>query len=125
MCLAGNRWPLLLALALACGSNAREYQGAAATAGIGVLAAGVNRKITGDCWATCPPGTRCDRDAGVCLELPCRGDCPQGKLCQRIGSIYECVYEGFFDRPGARPIPGLVSIADAGAKMALDASPSE
>jgi hypothetical protein len=112
---------------VACGGgNARTYQGAAATAGIGVLAAGVNRKITGDCWASCPPGTRCDRERGVCVELPCRGSCPEGKRCQRVGSMYECVYEGFFDLPAARTAQSTDDADDAGvnandAAAALDA----
>jgi len=117
-------------LVLACsflgcgGKNASAYQGAAGTAGLGVVAAGVNRHITGDCWANCPPGTRCDRDRGTCVELPCRGSCPDGKRCQRVGSMYECMYEGYFDRPATGPPDrddaGVAVNVDAAADAALD-----
>jgi hypothetical protein len=108
-------------LALGCfscgGNNAKNYQAAGATAGFGVLAAGVNRGITGDCWANCPPGTRCDRARGVCEDLPCRGECPVGKRCERFGDRYECVVSGFMDRPLARD---PATSADAGAADAAD-----
>lgn len=41
-------------------------------AAFGLAAAGVNRAITGDCWASCRPGTRCNRKSGLCerIELP-------------------------------------------------------
>jgi hypothetical protein len=106
----------LVLLPFACGGdNARTYQAAGATAGMGVLAAGVNRSITGDCWANCPPGTRCDRAHGVCVELPCRGECPVGKRCERFGDRYECVVSGFMDRPSSRDPATDAGGADAGA----------
>src|SRR5262245_60014744 len=105
---------------VACGGkNAAAYNAAAVTAGIGVLAAGVNRSITGDCWANCPPGTACDRPRGVCVELPCRGQCPDGKKCQRVGSLYECMYEGIFDRPASG---GSRDKDDAGVDAGTDAA---
>ena len=112
---------LIAPLVLDCGSNnARTYQAAGATAGVGVLASGINRKITGDCWANCPPGTRCDRENGICVELPCRGECPSGKRCERFGTRYECVYAGFLDRPSVRdPAQG---VDDAGPRTASPAS---
>src|SRR5438270_12221982 len=87
---------LLFVAALGCGGRGAS-EAAVATAGAGVLAAGINRSITHDCWATCPPGNRCDRERGICVELPCRGECPVGKRCRRFGSQYECIYEGFLD----------------------------
>ena len=46
-----------------------NYRGAAVGAAFGVAAAGVNRAITGDCWASCRPGTRCDRKSGLCERI--------------------------------------------------------
>ena len=116
-------------LVLGCGgNNARTYQAAGATAGLGVLTAGVNRQITGDCWANCPPGTRCDRAHGVCVELPCRGECPSGKRCERFGTRDECVYAGFLDRPSVRdPASGVddAGPSDASSAAVVDAGTTD
>jgi len=109
---------LLLLSALSCG-HGNTPEAAVATAGAGVLAAGINRKITHDCWASCPPGNWCDHEKGICVELPCRGECPSGKRCQRFGSGYECLYEGYLDRSGTLKHPtaddaGAVTTPDGG-----------
>ncbi|MFO0589325.1 MAG: hypothetical protein U0441_17440 [Polyangiaceae bacterium] len=49
--------------------GAANYRGAAVGAAFGLAAAGVNRAITGDCWAACRPGTRCDRKSGLCERI--------------------------------------------------------
>lgn len=73
-----RRAPLLwfAALALCAGcpkasstNGPANYQGAAIGAAFGVAAAGVNRAITGDCWASCRDGTRCNRKSGLCERV--------------------------------------------------------
>jgi hypothetical protein len=43
---------------------------AAATLGVAVAAAAIDRAANGDCWGSCRPGTFCDSSSGMCLPLP-------------------------------------------------------
>lgn len=64
---------------------------AGVTAGLGVVAAGINRAITGECMAACRPGTRCDHASGGCVALPCNNDCPADSHCAMIEGKETCV----------------------------------
>jgi hypothetical protein len=57
------------------------YPAAAVLAGTGVVAAGVNRGITGDCWASCRQGDYCDRKSGTCVHQACGGECRTDEAC--------------------------------------------
>jgi len=57
------------------------YPAAAVMAGTGVAAVGVNRSITGECWGACVGGI-CDRDSGMCVPRPCRGECRYDEVCE-------------------------------------------
>jgi hypothetical protein len=56
--------------AAACQTSSRYATPANAAIGTGIAvgAAAVNRAVTGECWASCRPGTVCDRATGLCVE---------------------------------------------------------
>lgn len=116
-----------LSLAWACGgtpgygNGTNDYAGALVTAGAGVFAAGGNRALTGDCWARCRNGMMCDRDSGMCVDVPCGGTCPADWKCQRIGGREQCVQPTLAHKEiDLCPVPDASSIllrmpcADAG-----------
>lgn len=99
-------WFAYLAVCMGCFRSsstvgAANYQGAAVGAVFGVAAAGVNRAITGDCWASCRPGTRCDKKSGLCERIEMREEIP---------APYPTVPH---DSDGARPASST-EILDAG-----------
>jgi hypothetical protein len=65
-----------------------DYLGAAVFAASGVGASVVNRKITGDCYASCPRGYACDHDSGLCEPKDC--DCPADQVCEIVGGEKTC-----------------------------------
>lgn len=87
-----NRVVALLAVlvTVACGSSS-NYAGAAAAAGLGVGAAGINRAITKDCWGQCLNGLVCDHNRGICVErAPCGGRCGPDERCEESGAFARC-----------------------------------
>jgi hypothetical protein len=82
---------LLLVPLPACGGGASKAASDAVTAGLAVAAAGVNRAVTGACWADCPTGTRCDEASGTCVPLPCRNACPADGRCRVVDGKETCV----------------------------------
>jgi hypothetical protein len=60
--------------------------GAAAGAAIGsvgdAIGAAAMSRVTGGCIATCPPGTACNAQTGLCDTQPCRGSCGADEICQ-------------------------------------------
>jgi hypothetical protein len=72
----------LAALVAACatGSNAGYGAAGAVLAGT-IVGTGVNRAVTGDCWAICSRGYACDRERGTCVRAECVPDCAQGEHC--------------------------------------------
>ena len=78
-----KRWAARLCLcsllAAACGRG--NYAGAGIGLGAAVVGAGVNRAITGDCWAVCAPGYGCDRQRGTCLRVECVPACSSSEYC--------------------------------------------
>lgn len=63
------------------------YPAAAVMAGTGVAAVGVNRSITGECWGACVGGI-CDRDSGMCVPRPCRGECRYDEVCENDKCVF-------------------------------------
>jgi len=123
-------------LALACGSGSNEYTAAAVAAGVTVLATGVNRAVTGNCWASCAPGYVCDRKSGICERAECAPGCPVGRHCVReLDGSFHCAEDvgavsfGAMARrrqsaaasanPSASPLPTSrnLPLADAGAPL--------
>jgi hypothetical protein len=71
--------------------STHNYTGAAIFGGTAVAAAGANRAVTGDCWASCPTGRVCNRETGTCDLLPCSSHCPADLRCERVGGEEVCV----------------------------------
>jgi hypothetical protein len=57
------------------------YPAAAVMAGTGVVATGINRSVTGDCWGNCLGKTMCERDSGLCIPRPCGDECRYDEVC--------------------------------------------
>ena len=78
-----GRWTIGLflgaGLAAACGGG--NYTGAGIGLGAAVTGAGLNRAVTGDCWAACTPGYGCDRKRGTCVRVECVPECSADEHC--------------------------------------------
>jgi hypothetical protein len=66
-------------VAVACGGG--NYRAAGIGLGAAVTGAGVNRALTGDCWAVCSPGYGCDRQRGTCVRAECTPACTPDEQC--------------------------------------------
>ncbi len=84
--------------------------GAAIFAGSAVGATGVNRAVTHECYSTCPYGTACNHESGMCEKLTCA--CRADLVCERIGGENVCVGRSSRDKPG----DGGTAISDAAAE---------
>ncbi|MBI3182589.1 MAG: hypothetical protein HYZ28_10680 [Myxococcales bacterium] len=82
----------LLALGLfSCAGSSASVANAVANTTIALMSSGASRAM-GGCYASCPTGTRCNGDTGLCDPLPCRGECPSGFVCEEIpGRAPQCV----------------------------------
>jgi hypothetical protein len=76
----------------ACGGST-EAQAVVATA-VMVTATGVNRALTGECWAACTPGYVCDHESGLCVPGECSPVCPETQTCVRIDGALMCADKG-------------------------------
>ena len=66
------------------GGSAQGTAGAGAAiqaVGQAVGAAAVSRAL-GGCVASCPPGTACNPDTGLCDARPCRDQCRADEVCE-------------------------------------------
>lgn len=91
----GERWALVLVTGMllpACGGST-EAQAAAATA-VMVAATGVNRSLTGECWAACTPGYVCDHESGLCVRGECSPACPDTQTCVSLDGVLMCADKG-------------------------------
>jgi hypothetical protein len=59
------------------------------TSAVAVTASAVSR-ANGGCYASCPPGTRCLPNSGLCEPLPCRGLCGVDQVCLGSGLAERC-----------------------------------
>ena len=87
-------------------SSGSDVAAAVVGAGAAVAVAGVNRAVTGECWASCPPGKQCDEDSGTCVDLPCRGECPPETYCARVHGEERCIQHLEDHGPGAPSATG-------------------
>jgi len=76
----------------ACGAS-NEVK-AVTGAAVMIAATGVNRKLTGECWAACTPGYVCDHESGMCVVGECRPSCPETQACVRMDAGLMCVDKG-------------------------------
>lgn len=71
------------------GSN--DYAGAAATLAAAAGATVAQRDAYDICYASCPTGTACDPETGLCVRLPCGGKCPADRRCKIVEGKETCV----------------------------------
>ncbi|WP_437786579.1 hypothetical protein [Sorangium sp. So ce1097] len=104
------------------GSN--DYAGAAATLAAAAGATVAQREVYDICYASCPNGTACNPETGLCERLPCGGKCPADRRCKIVEGKETCVL-GEPDRgvvplgpePGAgQPGAGQPGAAEPGAR---------
>ncbi|XXY49872.1 hypothetical protein WME91_01825 [Sorangium sp. So ce269] len=69
------------------------YVDAAATLAAGAGAAAANREAYDICYASCQRGTACDPATGLCVRLPCGGECPADRRCKLVEGRETCVLE--------------------------------
>ncbi len=62
---------------------------AAIGTGLAVAAAGINRAATGECWASCRPGTVCDKATGLCVEPGSRSKAPSQRAAALVPAAGE------------------------------------
>jgi len=80
---------LLLLLPGCVAASAPAIINAVSNTAIAAAASGVSR-ATGDCFASCPDGTSCNRATGLCEALPCRGRCATNERCE-LNPVERCV----------------------------------
>jgi hypothetical protein len=54
------------------------------------LAASAVSRSQGGCYASCVPGTTCNKKTGYCDPLPCRGECLPHEQCVQEGLTSRC-----------------------------------
>lgn len=69
-------------------TRANDPVGAAVFAASNVAGSAVNRKLTGECYAACTPGSSCNHETGLCERIACA--CPADQICERIGTEVVC-----------------------------------
>lgn len=120
----GKRWrPALglvsLVLLPRCGGST-EAQAVAATA-VMVAATGVNRALTGECWAACTPGHVCDHESGLCVAGECSPTCPETQTCVRVDGALMCADKG---TTWASNMQGSTVLPSGGAPAGARAAPA-
>jgi hypothetical protein len=109
-----SRFALVAVVGAACTqTRGNAYGPAAVGLGATVIGAGVNRALTGGCWANCQEGFYCNREKGICERGECETPCREGDYCVRESTYqFRCV-----TRPGSfvigQPPP------DAGADVSV------
>lgn len=71
----------VLAITACGGGNASNYAVAGVGLGATVVASGINRALTGACWAVCAKGFYCDHRSGLCQRGECDPNCRDGEYC--------------------------------------------
>lgn len=57
------------------------------------VAGSAHRRMNGECFVACLKGTACNKETGLCDELPCRGECRADERCEENGLVDRCVPE--------------------------------
>ena len=104
--LAGLAAALCCALAPGCHTgSSNTIAGAAIMTGLAGGASAYKRS-TGDCYVDCLPGTRCNRQSGLCEALPCRDKCGPNEGCEETVTGIRCL-----------PASGLAVQSNKGAQV--------
>jgi hypothetical protein len=99
-------------------SAPNDFFGAGVFAATGVGAAIVNRKVTGDCYASCPSGYACNHDTGICERRTCM--CPADQVCELVGGRVVCTQSRHRDEAD---LDASSEEASCGSGRALEDSP--
>lgn len=88
-----TRYALVVVVGAACTpARGNDYGTAAVGLGATVIGAGVNRVLTGGCWANCQKGFYCNREKGICERGECETPCREGDYCVRESTYqFRCV----------------------------------
>jgi hypothetical protein len=83
----------LLATALVPGCKTGTSETASGALLMTGLAAGASaaKRSSGDCYVDCLPGTRCNRQSGLCEALPCRDKCGPDEGCEETITGIRCI----------------------------------
>jgi hypothetical protein len=78
----------------ACNTTATTVAGSMVTPSVAAGVAAV-RRVEGDCYGPCTPGTACNHVSGLCERAPCGGQCLPGERCEEswVGAV-KCVGAG-------------------------------
>jgi hypothetical protein len=78
----------------ACNATATTVAGSMVNTSVAAGVAAV-RRVEGDCYTSCTPGTACNHVSGICERAPCGGQCLLGERCEEswIGAV-KCVGTG-------------------------------
>ena len=89
--LRGALTAVLCSLLAACHTGSSNTLAGAAV--MTTLAGGFSaaRRANGECYVDCLPGTRCNRQSGLCESLPCRDKCGPGETCAETETGVACV----------------------------------
>jgi len=104
-----------VAVVVACSGagSSGGYAVAGAALGGTIVASGINRAVTSDCWAQCSPGYACDRGRGTCVRAECVPECAPGEHCViEHDGRFRCMDSLGTARLGA-PVSGSVATAPA------------
>jgi hypothetical protein len=109
-----SRFASVVVVGVACTqTHGNDYGTAAVGLGATVIGAGVNRAITGGCWANCQEGFYCNREKGTCERGECETPCREGDYCVRESTYeFRCVA-----RPGSFVIGQSPTDAGADARV--------
>lgn len=82
---------LILGLGLlSCAAAPGAVSGAVINTAAAATASAISR-ANGGCYASCPPGTRCDPKEGLCEPIPCRDLCSTDEVCEVNAISERCV----------------------------------
>lgn len=101
---------VLLAVVLGgCGASGGTLVNAAVNTAIGAGASAARREA-GHCYTACDEFTRCDRETGYCVPIPCRGQCHAQERCMKDGASERCVPVVEATGAPAPPPPGTGTV---------------
>jgi hypothetical protein len=79
---------LLVCLATCAGASAAVGTAVVNTA-VALSSSAVSR-AQGDCYASCPSGTACNKQTGLCDAKPCHDACRADEQCVQTGVVERC-----------------------------------
>lgn len=78
-----------LVVVCGCAGASGAVANAVINTAVAASAAAVSRS-QGDCYASCPTGTRCNHATGMCDALPCHDQCRSDEMCEQDEGVEHC-----------------------------------